>query len=50
MELLTPEERSALAGKAGKQRLKKIPAARRKEIARNAAQARWGKKAGGTEL
>jgi len=44
MELLTPEERQALASKAGKRRLKTIPAKRRKEIARKAAEARWGKK------
>jgi len=41
MALLTPEERQALASKAGKSRAKKIPAKRRKEIARQAAEARW---------
>jgi hypothetical protein len=45
MELLTPEERQALAQKAGKRRLTKISAKKRKEIAKKAAAARWGKKA-----
>ncbi len=44
MELLTPEERKALASKAGKGRLKTMTKTQRKEIARNAAAARWGKK------
>jgi hypothetical protein len=44
MELLTPEERKDLSSKAGKQRLKTISAAKRKEIARNAAAKRWAKK------
>ena len=45
MALLTAEERKELSAMAGKSRLKKIPKARRKEIARKAAAARWGKKA-----
>ena len=44
MALLTAEERKELSAMAGKSRLKKIPKARRKEIARKAAAARWGKK------
>ena len=44
MALLSEEERKALAALAGKGRLKKIPKARRKEIARKAAAARWGNK------
>ena len=44
MELLTPEERQALAAKAGKRRLKTIPKKQRKAIAKKAAEARWAKK------
>jgi hypothetical protein len=44
MELLTAEERSELSAKAGKRRLKTISKARRSEIAKKAAQARWGNK------
>jgi hypothetical protein len=39
----TPAERSAAASHAGKARAKKLSAARRKEIARAAVEARWAK-------
>jgi hypothetical protein len=42
--LLTAEERRELSAKAGKRRLKTIPKARRREIAKKAAAARWGNK------
>jgi hypothetical protein len=44
MELLSAEERQALATKAGKRRMQSITKAERQAIARKAAQARWGKK------
>jgi hypothetical protein len=44
MELLSAEERQALASKAGKRRLKTISKADRQAIAKKAAEARWAKK------
>ena len=45
MELLSAEERQALAAKAGKRRLKTMSKAERKAVAQKAAAARWAKKA-----
>jgi hypothetical protein len=41
---LTDEERSRGGQKGGRVRAERLTAARRKEIARKAAKARWGKK------
>jgi hypothetical protein len=41
MALLTPEERQEFASKGGTKRLKKLSKAKRKAIAKKAAEARW---------
>jgi hypothetical protein len=44
MELLSPEERQALASKGGKRRLGMLSKADRQALGKKAAEARWGKK------
>jgi hypothetical protein len=44
MELMSAEERQALASAGGKRRMKSITKAERQAIAKKAAEARWGKK------
>jgi len=43
-EILSAEERSAIASKAGKARMQTMTAKQRREIAKKAVEARWAKR------